>query len=218
MVEDQASVNLDFDLKGQIFTLLPQKALLWREEKTLIVSDIHLGKAGHFRKNGIAVPGNIHHKDLNILSELMTSYSVREVIFLGDLFHSELNTEWYYFLQWIDNYRHVSFNLVLGNHDILSREQYQEGGILLHERLVKGPFLFTHEKEESSGLYNLSGHIHPGIKLHGAAKQRIRLPCFFFTSEYGYMPAFGQFTGLYTLEKGKNDKVFALLKDQVISV
>ena len=30
--------------------------MFWEEEKALIVSDLHFGKTGHFRKSGIAVP------------------------------------------------------------------------------------------------------------------------------------------------------------------
>ena len=47
--------GLDFNFLGQDLVLLPQKAIYWKQEKTLIAADVHMGKVGHFRKAGIAV-------------------------------------------------------------------------------------------------------------------------------------------------------------------
>ena len=47
---------LNINLKGEAITLLAERGLLWPVQKALIVADLHWGKAGHFRKHGIAVP------------------------------------------------------------------------------------------------------------------------------------------------------------------
>lgn len=46
IIAESARINI----KDQNLLLLPEKALFWEEEKGLIISDVHLGKAGHFRK------------------------------------------------------------------------------------------------------------------------------------------------------------------------
>ena len=40
----------------QQFWLTTERTMFWEDEKSLIVSDLHFGKTGHFRKSGIAVP------------------------------------------------------------------------------------------------------------------------------------------------------------------
>ena len=67
------SINsvISFNLLNQDLLLLPQKAIYWQQEKALIAADVHLGKVGHFRKAGIAVPRDMEQNDLAILSDLI---------------------------------------------------------------------------------------------------------------------------------------------------
>ena len=205
-------------LKGEELWLLPDKALYWPGEETLVVSDIHLGKAGHFRKHGIPVPSVVHHHDLYILTALCQRYEIQHLIFLGDLFHSDPNAQWQQFEDWTRQYATPQMTLVKGNHDILPDNNYTDLGLGLVEELILGPFLWTHEQESKEGYYNISGHLHPAIRLRGAAKQGMKIPCFYFCQNHGYMPAFGQFTGLYALKKKNGDKAFAIANGQVISM
>ncbi len=205
-------------LKGEELWLLPEKALFWPGQQTLVVSDIHLGKAGHFRKNGIPVPAIVHHHDLFNLTDLCHRYDVHHLIFLGDLFHSDPNAQWRQFEDWVHQYATPKMTLIKGNHDILPDRSYTDLGLAVVDELIQGPFLWTHEKELKEGIYNISGHLHPAIKLWGAAKQGMKIPCFYFCPDHGYMPAFGQFTGLYALRKKKEDKAFGVANGQVFSM
>jgi metallophosphoesterase superfamily enzyme len=54
----------------------------------LIVSDLHFGKTGHFRKSGIAVPQSVYKKDLQRLFHQVQYFQPRKLIVVGDLFHS----------------------------------------------------------------------------------------------------------------------------------
>ena len=47
---------MEIKIEGQTLKLFSEKAICWVEEKTLIISDLHLGKIAHFRKEGIAIP------------------------------------------------------------------------------------------------------------------------------------------------------------------
>ena len=53
---------LEIELEGEKIALLPERALYWPAQHTLIVADLHWGKAGHFRKNGIAIPAQAQQR------------------------------------------------------------------------------------------------------------------------------------------------------------
>lgn len=188
--------------------------MYWPDRKLLMLSDLHLGKAGHFRKHGIPIPTKVHVADLRILHALIEEYEPQEVMLLGDLFHSVANLEWADFLHFLEAHEEVAFTLVEGNHDIL--EEYP-AALKVVKKLEIGPFSFTHIKEESP-LFNISGHIHPGVMIRGKGRQGLVMPCFLFSDTFGLLPAFGQFTGIKKIRPQKQDKVFAVAENQVIEL
>lgn len=201
-------------IAGENLLLLPEKAIFWKKERALILSDLHLGKAGHFRKHGIPISGKIHKKDLEILNRLIESHQPSAIYLLGDLFHSFENNEWSDFLTFLDVHESIDFTLVEGNHDIL--KNYPEA-LTCVDLLEIGPFSFSHEKIDSP-LYNLSGHIHPGVRVRGKGRQQITMPCFYFSSHFGVLPAFGQFTGVANLKVHPTDRVYGVAERRVIEL
>ncbi len=198
-----------------------QRALYWKRIDAVLVADLHLGKVNHFRKAGIPVPPKANDRNLELLVDLLEHTRPKRMICLGDLFHSHYNTEWEVFGELVNHFRHISFELVMGNHDIMSDLQYQRKGIVVHNELEIDSFLLTHhplEETSPKGLYNLAGHVHPGIGLRGKGRQFITLPCFYFGASQGLLPAFGMFTGSARIYPKKEDKVFAILDDKVIDV
>ncbi len=146
-------------LRDNAFWLGKEKEMYWPEEKTLIISDLHLGKTKHFITNGIQIPKLVNQNNYWRLSELLDKYEVSRVIFLGDLFHSVYNDEWEQFKDFMNNYEQVKWVLVLGNHDILHPEHYEEAGLEILESIEEHGLLFTHEPKESTEiLYNICGH------------------------------------------------------------
>ena len=51
---------MQLSLNNSEFTLLPEKALYKEDERLLIIADVHLGKASHFRKEGVYMPPKAH--------------------------------------------------------------------------------------------------------------------------------------------------------------
>ena len=88
------SAGLSFQLLNQDLLLLPQRAVYWQQQQMLIAADVHLGKVGHFRKAGIAVPSEMEQGDLGVLSDLVYEHQPQKLLFLGDLFHSDINADW----------------------------------------------------------------------------------------------------------------------------
>lgn len=214
-----------FRCKDQRLILHPSRVIFWEEQATLILSDLHFGKTGHFRKSGIAVPQYVYKEDLQRLVSLIQYFQPRQLIIAGDLFHSKLNQELELFRKWRSDLSSVEIQLVLGNHDILHEQWYSETDISVHPKtLQSGPFLFCHDAmdcasyETSDSLYSFTGHIHPGITIHGMGRQSLRFPCFYFTPNYCVLPAFSRFTGTYGISPGEQDSVFAIVNEQIVQM
>ena len=110
---------LPHTLSGNTLILSVDRCIFWQEQKTLIVSDLHLGKTGHFRKSGIAVPQAIFKEDMQRLVTQLQLYKPEQVIVIGDMFHSHDNKEHDFFLKWRNDFSQLAIQLVKGNHDIL---------------------------------------------------------------------------------------------------
>ncbi|SEW31094.1 ligase-associated DNA damage response endonuclease PdeM [Chitinophaga arvensicola] len=207
-----------FHFQQQHWHLSPQRAIFWEEEKALILSDLHLGKAAHFRKAGIAVPAGIVQEDLFRLQQLITHYLPERIIIVGDMFHSRENNEVQYFRLWRQQFPQIIFDLVKGNHDIMAEEVYEQLAIRVHPSLTLRDIHFIHEPcEDSNGFaYTFSGHLHPAFVMYGAGRQRLRLPCFYFGRHCGILPAFGDFTGFATLDPDERDPVFVIAGKSII--
>ena len=205
---------------GEHLELYPHRAVGWPSQKALFIADLHLGKVNHFRRSGIPVPQKANEKNIELLIDLIRVSKPDRVICLGDLFHSHYNTEWEMFGEVVQHFTGISFELVVGNHDIMSKVQYERKGISMTERLRMGPFLLSHYplEEMEEDAYNLAGHIHPAIRLRGKGRQAETLPCFYFGERQGFLPAFGMFTGSARIKPQKNDQVFVIVDQKVISV
>lgn len=201
----------------ETFHLLPEKAIFWVEKELLILADLHLGKAGHFRKSGIPVSDLVHSKDMLNLNRLIKKVQPAHVIFLGDLFHSEHNQSWPAFKHWLQSMAPLTFTLVLGNHDVLPSQEYRLANLNVVEKLSIPPFEFTHIPESTSA-YNIAGHIHPAIRLTGKGRQSLKVPCFHFDQVRALVPAFGSFTGTAQLQVKAADQVFVVAEQEVIRI
>jgi DNA ligase-associated metallophosphoesterase len=207
-------------LNGQTLWLSAERALYWEEQRALVLSDLHLGKSGHFRKAGIAVPQAVLKEDMQRLMTLLHHFRPEQLIVVGDFFHSHANRELDLFKRWRRDVAGLPIKLVRGNHDILKQEWYQEAAIdVIEPDLLLGPFLFTHDRcVNSEAPYTFCGHIHPGIVIHGLGRQSLRFPCFYFTPQYCILPAFGKFTGLAAVQPVRSDTVFAIVEQTLMRI
>ncbi|MFL5774559.1 MAG: ligase-associated DNA damage response endonuclease PdeM [Flavisolibacter sp.] len=204
----------------QTLWLSAERTIYWEEEKTLILSDLHFGKTGHFRKSGIAVPSSIYKEDLQRLVEVLLFFKPEKMIVVGDFFHSHANIELDLFRKWRSDFSNIEILLVRGNHDILKDGWYTQSEIrVIEKELTTGPFLFTHDRcEERKDVYTFCGHIHPGIILNGLGKQSLRLPCFYFGKHHCVLPAFSKFTGVALIEPKQREKVYAIVENKLIQM
>jgi DNA ligase-associated metallophosphoesterase len=217
----------EFILKDQSLCLTADRSIYWEQEKSLIVSDLHFGKTGHFRKAGIAVPQSLYKEDMQRLVAQIQYFKPTTMIVVGDMFHSHANKELDLFTKWRDDFPSLQILLVKGNHDILNRKWYSSAGIDIHEPTLKiGAFCFQHDpgdcRTDEKGTYEkhyvFSGHIHPGITINGIGKQSLHFPCFYFTDTYCILPAFSRFTGSVTIRPKEDEIAFAIVNHSVIRI
>lgn len=206
---------LETQLYGQTFRMHYYGALYWVEQDALLLADVHLGKSAHFRKNGMAVPAQADDAEYDKLNELIAFFKPSRLWFLGDLFHSYINAEWHFFEQWV-RMQELEIVLIMGNHDVIARTQFDKLGIRTVNALHMGTLVLTHHPEEIVGKFNIAGHIHPAVTLKGTGRQRLKLPCFFAKPTGLILPAFGDFTGTYVLKPQKTDCIYAIAGDEVV--
>ena len=184
----------------------------------LFISDLHLGKAQHFRKHGISVPLQVEIENLNRFRQVIAHFEPSHVYILGDLFHSEHNVQWTVFKLFLDEFPRDFFTLVLGNHDILAYDQYTHpamqtvDSLIIHEKIILSHYPLD---EFADDYLNIAGHIHPAVRIKGQGKQSMRLPVFWFQENQIILPAFGLFTGSHTIRPKKNDLIFGLADAEV---
>ncbi|MET0393479.1 MAG: ligase-associated DNA damage response endonuclease PdeM [Chitinophagaceae bacterium] len=203
--------------------LTGERTLFWESQRTLVIADLHVGKTGHFRKEGINIPQSVYKDDLHRLLAQLLFFRAEKLVIAGDLTHSVENSEMDLFKKWRHDFPSLEVHLAKGNHDILKEDWYKKAGIIVHhEPLSVGPFLFVHDitdwkDDRPAEQYIFSGHVHPAVSMAGKAKQSLRLPCFYFTKQYCILPAFSRFTGGYRVMPRKGDNVFAIAGKEILS-
>ncbi|MFY7900316.1 MAG: ligase-associated DNA damage response endonuclease PdeM [Chitinophagaceae bacterium] len=217
--------RIEHVILDQHLWLTNDRTIFWEEENALIVSDLHFGKTGHFRKSGIAVPATLYQEDLHRLLNNLVFFKAKKLIVVGDMFHSIANKELDLFEKWRNDLSYLSIHLIKGNHDILQKSWYEKVGIIIHEQsLLIAPFLFVHDlnainaQPSESNLYALSGHIHPGVLVKGMSRQKLRFPCFYFGNQQAILPAFSRFTGIMPIQYRKLDTVYAIVDSAIVKV
>ena len=207
-------------IKEQQFWISPGRSLFWEDEKALVVSDLHFGKTGHFRKAGIAVPPAVFKEDMQRLFDQIQYFQPEKLIVVGDLFHSRENRELELFQKWREDLNGIRIQLIKGNHDILKDKWYESAGIKVQKQSLQiGKFCFQHDMsgcDQREDSYLFSGHIHPGIVINGLGKQSLKFPCFYFTKEYCVLPAFSRFTGVYVIDPKPGEDVFAIVNNSLV--
>jgi len=223
---DTITVRIFEFLKTEIIRdgvqLLPEKAIFFTKEKVLVAADLHFGKINHFRQAGLPVPKSANQKNAETLIDLINYWKPERTIFLGDLFHSHYNEEWEVVGQIVKHFPVCCFELVIGNHDIMSEHQYQRKGIKVIEKEEINQWILTHEPMDVAdippGRINMAGHIHPGAFLQGKGRQSVTLPCFWFSKNQLILPAFGSFTGLAVISPAEADNVYIVVEKKIMAV
>jgi uncharacterized protein len=239
-LEDERLGGLDVGLAGVAVRLLARRALWWPAEATVFVADVHLGKAETFRALGVPVPSGPTQAGLDRLGTLVDHCAARRLVVLGDLLHArpaQQPATLDALRAWRRARPALHCVLVRGNHDDRAGDPPADLGIETIEADTRlGPFRLCHEPESCTsspagaangdevderggpGGYRLAGHQHPAVRLHGRAGDSVRLACFRVGATQTVLPAFGEFTGAWTVPRTVADRLYAIAGDRVFEV
>ncbi len=206
------------ELKGETIELLPERAIWWEKEKTLVVADLHWGKSGHFRRHGIPIPSRTQETDELRLAALLQQKKAQRLVIAGDLFHSKSNQQVTTFRHFRNQHPKVRFDLVVGNHDILPAADYETYQLEQHTSCLNiGPFCIAHDWLKTDAFL-IHGHIHPALRIKSPGKHQptLKLCCFALQNNRMILPAFGEFTGTHLLDQDDFSGLYIIGDGKVI--
>jgi len=186
---------------------------------TLVVADLHLGKASAFQAKGLAIPEGDSEADLDRLTELCKWHQASRLVVNGDLFHSAagLTEEIERLIEtWLEKLR-IPVELTLGNHDLkLSRIPH---GLSLAPFVEHGGFHIVHDPADApEGVPAITAHWHPVARIADGKRTSLRLPCFLLRGHQLVLPAYGSFTGGQIIAPEPGDRFFVSPGEDVVEV
>lgn len=216
---------------GQTITLLPQRAVYLNAAQTLLVADLHLGKAATYRKLGQPVPQGTTSETLARLTAVVQRQPVKKLVILGDFLHAahvhQSSQTLTAIERWRTSHSSLAITLVRGNHDDRAGDPPKEFGI----DVVDEPYCFEgfecrhalphHETpvlEGQAQTFAFAGHTHPVVTLQGRARDRLRLLCFVVSPQTCILPAFGAFTGGHEHQPTQDETLYAIADEAIFAV
>ncbi len=183
----------DFEVNGAGLRMLPSGAVWWPAEACLVVSDLHLGKAGRVaRRSGQMLPPYETRDTLARLDADLAATGTRRVICVGDSFdddaaRAELEETDARAMTRMQSGR--DWVWIAGNHDPGSAGPAGRAP----SELRLGTLVFRHiATPDAAG--EISGHYHPKARLtlRGRCVSR---RCLLHDGSRAILPAYGTYTG-----------------------
>ena len=157
-------------------------ALYLIKEKTLIISDLHIGIEESLNKQGILIP-RFQFNDLVLrLKNILAKVNVNRVVFNGDLKHEFgeiLPQEWRNILKLFDFLQDKEIIVIKGNHDPILKPIAEKRNMKLIESYTINNITILHGDKILANLSKviIMGHEHPAISLKKGIRTE-RYNCF----------------------------------------
>ena len=197
--------------------LLPDGAALWLESRTLLVADLHLGKAQTFQTFGLPVPSGAETRDLERLANVVRKTGAQRVIILGDLLHSRVGLREPLVTAIASSLQNLRTEvaLVSGNHDSALERVARIAGLEVHASLEEGGVRLIHKPLEAGAF--IAGHIHPSatLRLEGDI---VKLPCFVLERSGLTLPAFSSFAAGANVPRRAGRQRLVIAQGEVVAI
>lgn len=203
-------------LADEAMHLLGERALYWPARETLMIADLHLGKADLFRRAGIGLPSGGTGEDIERLTRLIAARPVQALWILGDVLHGPAHrAAWYRQWQgWREQHAALRIGALAGNHDrVLPKADL--GIELLGAQVTEGPFLLRHDPHPHPALHVLCGHLHPLARLPGMQR---RWPAFWLRERLTVLPAYSRFTAGIAPSVQAGERLVACVEGDAIAL
>lgn len=170
-------------------------ALLLRDERALVISDLHLGFEGALAEQGVSIPRFQRRVILERIGKMLDRTKAERVIVAGDFKHEfsrNLVDEWVEVKQVLRFIQDRAMPaLVRGNHDNYLATILGDLGLKLEDRADLGGFTIVHGHEDVSTLHPIvMGHEHPAVKLKDELGAVVSVPAFLVAERLIVLPAF----------------------------
>jgi DNA ligase-associated metallophosphoesterase len=179
------------------FTLDAAGALYWPQEKTLVVSDLHLEKGSYFAERQQLLPSYDTKDTLDRIETLLQHYQPERLICLGDNLHDKnalTRMQKPDYAKLIVLYESVKeWIWIIGNHDTKDLAVNPLAHMRFEIVYQLHDIIFTHEFIAGEP-YQIGGHFHPKITI-SVNNTLVTGKCFMVTDNKIIMPAFGTYTG-----------------------
>ena len=156
-----------------------------------------------------------------LIARLSLESPVERLVFLGDFLHAKEgrnDNTFSVIAAWRASHAGIAMQIVRGNHDKRAGDPPASVGVqCVDGPVIEDAFALAHHPVGVPGQYALAGHVHPCAVLTGPARQRERLPCFWFSKarQVGVLPAFGDFTGCAEVDAREGDDIFVVADGSV---
>ncbi|MEM7397370.1 MAG: ligase-associated DNA damage response endonuclease PdeM [Pseudomonadota bacterium] len=169
-------------------------ALYWREQKALLVADLHLEKGAALAARGMLLPPYDTRATLSRLGKIIEALDPKRVVALGDSFHrgecaDRLVDDDFELLRSLQKGR--DWFWICGNHDPHLPDSV--GGTVCGSLTIEGVVL-RHEPSGEARAPEIVGHLHPVARISRRGTV-VRRRCFATDNSRLVMPAFGAYTG-----------------------
>lgn len=193
-----ANVEVVLRLSGALW--LPQ-------ERMLVVADLHLEKGSAYARTGQLLPPYDTRETLDRLTGEITALQPRTVILLGDTLHdhdAEMRIPQMERARIADLSDQVRLVWICGNHD-----PDGAGGLGGETATVieASGLTLRHEPSSQPVYGEVSGHLHPCVRIAGAAGS-VRRRCFASDGNRLILPAFGAYAGGLNLRDDAFSRLF----------
>ncbi|MGC8936460.1 MAG: metallophosphoesterase [Candidatus Methanomethylicaceae archaeon] len=166
----------------------PYPALFLKGQRTLVITDLHIGYESSLKERGIYIPQNSYPQMRSTIDHLLRSTGARTLIMLGDVKHEfgkPSAQEWVEvkdLLSFLSNCG-VDVHVVRGNHDNYIISILNKMNVPLHDPfMVMDDFLLLHGHKEvdipEDAKVVLMGHEHPAVSSKDLSGSRYKFKCF----------------------------------------
>lgn len=214
-------------IEGERVAFLPQRAAFWERKRTLVLADLHLGKAEAFAAAGAPLNGGVLDETLARIGDVARAVEASRLIIVGDLLHAPAGLtpamvgrvrEWRRALA-------AQIVVVPGNHDRRVDSVAREWDLVVaSSSLVEAPFGFVHDPADVPSLASHPeakawwvGHVHPCVWLGGRG-DALKLACFIVSPRVVQLPAFSTFTGGVCVRPSPGDRVHVIADATVLAL
>ena len=177
-------------------------ALYLVKEKTLVISDLHIGIEESLNKQGVLIPRSQFNDLLNKLKLILNKVEIKKIVFNGDLKHEfgEISKqEWNNILSLLDFLQDKEIIIIKGNHDPILKPIANKRNLKLVDKYDIDDITIFHGDKILENLNKtiIIGHEHPAISLKKGIRQE-KYSCFlkgkYKNKELIVMPSFNLLT------------------------